>query len=71
MKKTNGGALAEALEQLRPLCPCGRRFTPVRPQQRFCRPSCRTAKRAPDLLDVTVDDPLEAPGAFADGESEE
>ena len=31
-----------ALEQLRPTCPCGKRFTPVRPGQRFCRPSCRT-----------------------------
>ena len=34
--------LSEAIAELLPLCAgCGERFTPKRPQQKFCRPSCR------------------------------
>ena len=39
------GTLAEQLAALLPRCPgCGARFTPVRPGQKFCRPSCRAAE---------------------------
>jgi hypothetical protein len=62
--KTRDRDAQEALEQLRPVCPgCGRRFDPTNDRQVHCRPSCRTAKHEPDLLDV-------GPDAFRDGESE-